>query len=204
VKDRPLRVALGPDVAVARSNPFVLPNLLDDWPGALFVWGTSRQVEAGRSLGILWRDVVADAFVEQLPPLVPDVEVPEAELGRRDLVLLGGAADNAVVARLAAEGKLPLEAGRGFFRWKGKTHGRADDGLAVALPNPWNPARGMYLYLANSRLQLWHMTRAYQRGLPAFARWRGGEVVEKGHLGTERLDVPVTMATATATSSRAP
>jgi hypothetical protein len=197
VAARPLRVALGPDVAVARANAFVLPNLLDDWPGALFVWGASRQVEAGRSLGIVWRDVVADAFVEQLPPLVADVEVPEAELSRRDLVLLGGAADNALVARLAREGKLPFEAGRGFFRWKGRTYGRADDGIAVALPNPWNPSRGMYLYLANSRLQLWHMTRAYQRGLPAWARWRGGEVVEKGHLGTERLDVPVELATPT-------
>jgi len=191
VKDRPIAVALGPDVAVARANAFVLPNLLDDWPGALFVWGASRQVEAGRSLGIVWRDAVADAFVERLPPLVPDVEVPEAELARRDLVLLGGAADNALVARLAREGKLPFEAGRGFFRWKGKTYGRADDGLAVALPNPWNPARGLYVYLANSRLQLWHMTRAYQRGQPAWTRWRGGEVVEKGHLGTERLEVVV-------------
>ncbi|HYO52282.1 hypothetical protein, partial [Archangium sp.] len=62
------------------------------------------------------------------------------------------------------EKKLPVEIGRRFFRWQGKTYGRSDDGLAVALPNPWNAKRTLYLYLAKSGPQLWHMTRTFQPG----------------------------------------
>ncbi|WP_242334831.1 MULTISPECIES: C45 family autoproteolytic acyltransferase/hydolase [unclassified Anaeromyxobacter] len=203
LSERPQRVALGGDAAVGRDDAFVLPNLLDDFPGALFVWGSSRQVEAGHSLALVWRDTVADAFTEVLPPLAADAEVSDADLAEHDLVVLGGAADNALVARLAREGKLPFEAGRGFFRWDGTLHGRADEGLAIALRNPWNPSRGLYLYLANSRLQLWQMTHAWQRGLPGWTSWRGPEVVERGHLGTERLEVAVKLQDPAAASAAA-
>ena len=46
-----------------------LTSILDDFSAVLFVRGTSREVEANRSLALLWRDVVADASVEVLPPL---------------------------------------------------------------------------------------------------------------------------------------
>ena len=52
---------------------------------------------------------------------------------------------------------VPNAIGRRFFRWQGQTYGRPDDGLALAMPNPWNPQRVLYLYLANSSLELWHM-----------------------------------------------
>jgi hypothetical protein len=179
------------DLPVRRDDPYVLGNLLDDFSNLLYVWGSAREVEAGRSLGLLWRDVVADAFVEILPPLVADAEATDAELAAKDLVLLGGAADNLVVARLAREGKLPVELGNGFFRFRGTTYARPDDGIALAFPNPWNPKRAVYLYAANSRLQLWHMVKGYPRGQPGFALWRGGEVVRKGHLGAERYELPL-------------
>ena len=73
-----------------------------------------------------------------------------------------------------------VEIGRRFFRWQGKTYGRSDDGLALALPNPWNPQRVLYLYLANSAVELWHMTHGFQRGLQSWALFRGGEVSAKG------------------------
>jgi hypothetical protein len=91
---------------------------------------------------------------------------------------------------VAAEKKLPVEIGRRFFRWQGKTYGRSEDGLAVALPNPWNPKRALYLYLANSGPQLWHMTRAFQPGqLQGWAIYRGGEVSAKGYHGLDALSV---------------
>jgi hypothetical protein len=61
----------------------------------------------------------------------------------------------------------------------------------VAVPNPWNPSRGAFLYLANSKVQLWRMLKGWTRGLPSWALWKEGEVARKGLLGDERLDVPV-------------
>jgi hypothetical protein len=118
--------------------------------------------------------------VEVLPPLKPDAEVTDQDLAQKDLIVFGGAEDNALVARLAAEKKLPVEIGRRFFRWQGKTYGRSDDGLALALPNPWNPQRVLYLYLANSALELYHMTHSFQRGMQSWALFRGPEVTSKG------------------------
>jgi hypothetical protein len=205
VAERPVAVRFnaGADAPVRRDNPYVLGNLIDDFSSVLHVWGSARQVEAGRSLGFLWRDVVADAFVEILPPLVPDAEVTDADLAATDLVLLGGAHDNLVVARLAREARLPVELGNGFFRFQGKLYARPDDGLALALPNPWNPRRAVYLYVANSRLQLWHLVKAYARGQPGFGVWRAGEVVAKGHGGAERYDLELAAAPRAAEVGRA-
>jgi hypothetical protein len=91
------------------------------------------------------------------------------------------------VARLAAEKKLPVEIGRRFFRWQGKTYGRPDDGLALAMPNPWNPDRVLYLYLSNSALELWHMTKTFQQGMQSWALFRGAEVSAKGFHEPEAL-----------------
>jgi hypothetical protein len=165
---------------VRRERYYTLPQVLEEFDHLLFVYGTARQVESERTLAVNYREVVADASVEVLAPLKPDAEVTDQELAERDLVVFGGAEDNTLVARLAAEKKLPVEIGRRFFRWQGKTYGRADDGLALALPNPWNPQRVLYLYLSNSALELWHMTHAFQRGLKGWALFRGPEVSAKG------------------------
>jgi hypothetical protein len=193
-KEQPLRVTwdAAADVPVARDGGLGLPAMFDDFSALLWVRGTSREVEANRTLALLWRDVVADAFVEVLPPLTSDAEVSDADLATHDLVVVGGPEDNAVAARMATLWKLPLETGKGFFRWQGRTYARPDDGIAVAFPNPWNPARTVYLYLANSKVQSWHMLRAWTRGLPSWAIWKEGEVVSKGFLGAGRLDVAVT------------
>jgi hypothetical protein len=96
-------------------------------------------------------------------------------------VVFGGPAENGLTARLQAEGRLPLEAGSGWFKWQGRTYGRPDDGLFAAFPNPWNPKRMLVLVISNSRTQQWAMTKAIPRGLPGWAIYRGSEVQQKGH-----------------------
>jgi hypothetical protein len=180
--DKPVKVVFNPssDIPVRRERFYTLGQVLEDFERLTFVHGTSRQVESMRTLAMNYREVVADASVELLMPLKPDAELTDQELAERDLVVFGGAEDNALVARLAAEKKLPVEIGRRFFRWQGKTYGRPDDGLALAVPNPWNPNRVLYLYLSNSALELWHMTKSFQRGMQSWALFRGAEVSAKG------------------------
>ncbi|GHG91679.1 C45 family autoproteolytic acyltransferase/hydolase [Comamonas sp. JC664] len=191
----PVRVVFNAanDIPVARERFQTLSNQLDAWERLLLVHGTARQTESMRTLALGYREVLADAFVESLLPIKPDAEVTDAELADRDLVLFGGAEDHALIARLMDEKKLPVELGRRYFRWQGKTYGRPDDGLAVALPNPWNPKRSLYLYLSNSGLQLWHMTRTFHRGMPGWALFRGGEVSAKGFHDLEVLAQDVTV-----------
>ena len=195
VAERPVRVVFNAtnDIPVPRERFQVLSNALDDFSRLTFVYGTSRGVEADRTLTLNFRDTVADAFTDQLAPLVPDAEVSAQDLAERDVFVLGGAEDNGLVERLAAEKKLPVEIGRRYFRWQGKTYGKPEDGLAVALPNPWNPKRALYLYLANSGPELWQMTRAFQPGqLQGWALYRGGEVSAKGFHGQDALSVEPT------------
>jgi hypothetical protein len=191
--ERPVRVAFNAalDVPVARDGAFTIPSMFDQFDRLLWVQGTARQVEANRSLASLWRDTVADNFVEVLPPLALDAGLSDAALAERDLVVVGGPADNAVAARMAARWKLPLETGPAWFRWQGTLHARPEDGLAVAFPNPWNPARAAYLFLANSKVELWRMVKGWQRGQQSFSLWREGEIVQKGWLGAERLELAV-------------
>ena len=192
-REKPLRISFDAvaDVPVARDGGVTLPSMFDDFSALLWVRGTSREVEANRSLSSLWREVVADTFVEVLPPLEADAEISDADLASHDLVVVGGPEDNAVAARMAATWKLPLETGRGYFRWQGKTYARPDDGIAVAFQNPWNPSRTAFLYLANSKVQSWRMLKSWPRGLQSWALWKEGEVASKGFLGAERLDVKV-------------
>jgi len=189
--EQPTRIIFnaGGEIPVASASPSTLPNLLDEWERLLFVPGTSHQIEANRSLLTNFRDQVADTFTEVLPEIRPDAEVTEQDLKDRDLVLFGGIEENALLARLAEEHKLPVEFGKGFFRFRGHTYGAPEDGIAFAIPSPWNPRRTVYVYSANTRLQLWQMTKAYQRGLPGWAIWRGAEVVSRGYHGDSRMSV---------------
>ncbi len=169
----------GHDLLTEQPVAATQASLSDDFSRLLYVWGSGQSVEAARTLALGFREAVADASTEVLPTLKPDGEVTDAELGTQDLVVLGGA-ENTLLQRLVAERKVPLELGQGWFRFQGATHGRPDEGMFLALPNPWNPKRFLHLYLANSPLQLWKMTRTYPRGLSSWALWRGGDLTQRG------------------------
>jgi hypothetical protein len=181
VQPKRLTFNAGNDIPLSRANFWVPGNVLDDWSAALLVFGTGREVEAQRTLATNYREALADNMTEVLLPLKADAEVSDADLAASDLLLFGGPAENGVTARLQAEGKLPLEAGPGWFKWQGRAYGRPDDGLLAAFPNPWNPKRMLVLVLSNSRTQQWAMTKAIPRGLPGWTLYRGSEAQEKGH-----------------------
>ncbi len=179
---KPIRLIFnaGADVATPLANPFAPGNLLDDWSRALILYGSSRAVEAQRSLALQWRETVADAMTEVLIPAKPDAEATESELASRDLVIFGGPADNALAARMLAEDRWPVAGGDGRFHWQGRTYARSEDGLVASFPNPWNPRRSLTVLIANSALQLYHMTRSAPRGLQGWAVYKGPEVAAKG------------------------
>ena len=116
-----LRLWANPRNALRRGNFWVPGNVLDDWSATLLVYGTAREVEAQRTLATNYRDTLADNMTEVLLPLKADAEVSDADLAANDLLLFGGPAENGLSARLQTEGKLPLEAGFGWFRWQGRT-----------------------------------------------------------------------------------
>ncbi len=179
----------GNDVPLTRANFWVPGNVLDDWSATRLVYGTAREVEAQRTLALTYRDALAEASTEVLLPVQSDADISDAELAASDLLVFGGPAENGLVARLQAEGKLPLDAGSGWFKWQGLTYGKPEDGLFAAFPNPWNPKRMLVLVLSNSRTQQWAMTKAVPRGIPGWAVYRGSEVQVKGAAIAEGMEV---------------
>ncbi len=192
VPHRPLRVVFNPgnDFPVERERFYIWGNFIDDFHNTLIVYGTSRQIECNHTLALRWQETLADAYVEILPPLRKDGEVTAEELASHDLIVLGHPTDNSLVERMA--GRLPIEFGRNMFRFDGGTYADPDDGLFLILPNPYNPERVLYLIVANSAMQLYRMTRTYESGLPAWAVYKGAEVVASGYHPVERfvIDVP--------------
>lgn len=186
---RPMRLVFnaGNDIPIARTNFWVPGNVLDDWSATRLVYGTGGELEAQRTLALNYREALADNMTEVLLPIQSDAEVSEVDLAASDLVIFGGPTENGLAARLQAEGRLPLEAGSGWFKWHGRTYGRPDDGLLAAFPNPWNPNRLLVLVISNSRTQQWAMTKAIPRGLPGWTIYRGSEVQAKGHAVEEGM-----------------
>ena len=184
---RPTRVLFnaGRDFPVPNPQYFAWSSFADDFDHTLVVYGTARQVEANNTIGLRFQTALADAFSEILPPLVKDAELDGELAAAHDLVVLGEGRDNAVLGRLA--GKLPTELGDGFFRFRGRLYAHPDDGLFLVLPSPFNPKRTLYVVTANSALQLWRMTVAYQPMLPSWAIARGNEVREQGFFDPERF-----------------
>ena len=187
VPEKPARVVFdaGRDVPVPLGNPYALVSFTDDFTKTKVVYGTSRQIEANHTLALRFQTLVADSYSEELPPVVKDSELTDEELASSDLFLLGGPADNAVVARLA--GKLPAALSKGSFSFEGKTYARPDDGVYLCVPNPWNPKRVAWVYAANSALQLHQMTRAWALSLPQWAVYRSDEVRAQGWMPVERF-----------------
>jgi hypothetical protein len=173
-----VRFNSGNDIPVSQKNMYTFSNYFDDFTSGLLVYGTHRHTEANRASALRFQTILADQFTETFAPVRQDAALTDADLSSHDLIVLGGAADNALVARLAPP--LGIVAGKNFFRWEGKTYGEADDGLFVAMPNPWNSSKAVYLFLGNSALEVYQMTKRFQ-GLPSWGVWKGDQVTDRGY-----------------------
>ncbi len=179
--ERPTRVIFDAlhDIPVEHSSFYAWNNFIDEFHDTLIVYGTARQDEANHTMARRWQEMVADIYIEILPPLVKDVEIGEGQVASSDLMVMGTLADNSFFGRMPEN--VPVAFGRDNFRWMGSEYGASDDGLFLVVPNPWNPAKTMYVMAANSGMQLYHMTRTYHRDIPQWARFKGGEIVDKGY-----------------------
>jgi hypothetical protein len=191
VPEKPTRVVFDPlaDVPVATERARSFAAFADDFSNSRIVYGTGGQVEANHTLALRFQSVVADGFSEVLPPVVQDAAMDDAALAAHDLFVLGDPRDNALLARLLPQ--LPLEAGPGWFRFRGKTYGGDHDGLYLALPNPFAPKRTLHVFLSNTAQQLHEMTKTYRPGLPAWAIFEGDKVEAEGHFPIARFELPV-------------
>jgi hypothetical protein len=190
--DRPTRLEFnaGNDIPVGKVRFHTWASYVDDFANALIVHGTSRQDEANRTLALRFQTTLADAYAETLSPVVKDCEVSDEDLASHDLIVLGGPSENTVAARLA--GSLPVAIGANHFRWRGRTYAEPGDGLFLVVPNPRNARRVLYLFVANSALQLHDMTREHIPSLPSWAVFKGAEPKERGYHEVERfvIDLP--------------
>lgn len=179
-KEKPTSVLFnaGNDIPVPQENFYSFTNYFDDFHHTIFVYGTSRQIEANHTLTLRYRHLLANKYTEILPPVKKDSEVSDTELASHDLFVLGGIADNELMKRITK--KLNLSVGKNFFHWQGKTYSAADDGLFAAFPNPFNPQKTVYLVISNSALQLYRMTKEYHE-IPSWAIFKSDQLVEQGY-----------------------
>lgn len=168
----------GNDIPVPRENFYTWANFFDDFHHGLILYGTSRQIEANHTLALQFQSVLADRHSEILPPVRKESEATRSELTQSDLIVLHGAEDNGMVASLLGHSGLTL--GKNMFSWQGKTYAGADDGIFLALPNPYNPNRAAYIFIANSALQLYYMTRQHYT-LPGWALFKKTDIKEQGY-----------------------
>ena len=180
IQEEPTALAFnaGNDIPVNMENYYTLGNFFDDFHNTAIVYGTNRQIEANHTMALQLQTVLADTYSEILPEIKKDSEITREELSRRDLFVLGDIADNRLLAGIAKD--LEIDLGRNYFRWQGETYGEEDDGLLVVYPNPYNRNKVVYVIIANSSLQLYQMTRKYNR-LPSWAVWKGEKIVNKGY-----------------------
>lgn len=181
---RKIVVNAGNEIPVPRKEYAVFSNYFDDFSSSVIVYGTGRHIEANHGAALRFQTVLADQFTETFAPIRQDGEMTEEDLRSKDLLVLGGDADNSLVARVARHAG--VETGKNWFRWQGKTYGEADDGLFVATSNPFNPTRMAYLFLGNSALQVYQMTKR-STGLPSWGLWKGDQTVGRGYLPVESL-----------------
>jgi hypothetical protein len=179
----------GNDIPVEHDRFYNFSHFNDKFASTRVVYGTCREIEAFHTLGLRFCTVLADAFSETLPPLHKDSEVTQQELADSDLILLGGSEDN-LLTKDAGE-KLGLKLGKNWFFWNGLVYGHESDGLVVVCPSPYNPQRMVTLIVANSALQLFQMTKAYQ-SLPSWAIFRGEKIIERGYHYSPAFSIDLT------------
>ena len=183
LKEKPLHAQFNAsnDIPVALDNYFTMANVMDRFHNTIIAYGTSRQVEANQELAERWSFNLAEASAEILIPVRKDSEVCDNCLKNKDVIVMGSPEDNSLMARLAKEGKLPVEFGKNLFKYQGKTYNKPDDGLVLVMPSPYNKEKILYLFIANSELQLHDMTMGYRRGMAVWNIYKGKKLVDTGY-----------------------
>jgi hypothetical protein len=176
----------GTDIPVDRERFYTFSNFSDDFAGVIIIYGTARHREAQHTLALRFQKMAADRFTEILLPIQKDSEISDSTMALHDLVVCGNVEDNTVMKRMADS--LKIDAGKNYFRWKGKLYSASDEGLFVAAPNPFNPRKTVYLFLGNSAMEIYQMTKTLPR-LPSWAVYKKDQVAEKGYHPTGRVDV---------------
>jgi hypothetical protein len=112
-----------------------------------FVYGTAGGKEAAERNRTLARQVQKEwyAFAKGFRNVVPDTAIPEAEMGRANLILFGTPKTNALLAKMAA--KLPIRFTDEGYEFLGKTYKAGETtGLMFIYPNPLAPERYIVVY----------------------------------------------------------
>ena len=170
------------DIPVNHKNYYTWSNIFDDWKTAKIVYGTKRQIEANHTLALRFSTALADRFTEDLIPIIKDSEVSEDQLRNSDLIVMGNVEDNSLM-KLFCD-RLKIKVRKNLFEWNDKTYGRSDEGLFLALPNPYNNQKIIYLFITNSALELHQMTKVVNR-MPQWAIFRGDKIIEQGYYESE-------------------
>ncbi len=188
VREKPSSVLFnyGNDIPVQRSNYFTYQNFFDDYANVRIIYGTTQQIEANHTIGLRYQKMVADRFTEVFQPLVKDSEISGDDLANNDLIILGGPSENSFAAEIFK--KLGLESGKYFFKWNGQLYNNNDDGLYLTYPNPYNPAKTLYIFIGNSAQQLYQMTKAHQT-MPAWALFKGARIVKRGYYPVDQFEI---------------
>jgi hypothetical protein len=179
-EDEVLSVDFNPleDIPHKTQSYYTWSNIFDDWKSAKIVYGTGGQIEANHTLALRFSTALADRFTEDLIPVVKESELNESDLKNNDLVIIGGIEDNNLLKRISE--KLNLKIGKNNFEWNNKNYTRSDDGLYLSLPNPYNDLKVVYLFISNSALELYQMTKTILT-MPQWAIFKGDKIVEKGY-----------------------
>ncbi len=170
------------DIPLKLDEFYTFSNIADDFKNIFIVYGTSKYTDTNRTLAMRFQNVIADAFTEILFPLKKDSEISVEDIASHDLLIIGSAEDNSFLERF--KDKLPVRLGRGFFEWKGKVYSSPEDGLFISISNPLNKDRVWYIFLANSALELYQMTKRYQ-SLPSWAIFKEEKIVDRGFNETQ-------------------
>ncbi|HOI29323.1 MAG TPA: C45 family autoproteolytic acyltransferase/hydrolase [Melioribacteraceae bacterium] len=188
VREKPSAILFnyGNDVPVQRSNYYTSQNFFDDYANVRIIYGTSQQIEANHTIGLRYQKMVADRFTEVFQPLIKDSEISRDDLAVNDLIILGGPSENSFAADIFK--KLGLECGKYFFKWNGQLYNNNDDGLYLTYPNPYNPAKTIYIFIGNSAQQLYQMTKAHQT-MPAWALFKGAGIVKRGYYPVDQFEI---------------
>jgi len=175
-----ISVSINPfnDVPLNKQSYYTWANIFDDWKSAKIIYGTAGQIEANHTLALRFSTALADRFTEDLIPVIKDSEMPEEDLNNSDLIIIGSSDDNSLLKKISEE--LRLKIGKNNFEWNNKLYNSPDDGLFCAFPNPYNPEKVIYLFVSNSALQLYQMTKIIN-SMPQWALYKDDKIIEKGY-----------------------